>query len=101
MYILQRERVRSAHRGVEQIGGQQGASRNGFVGTVLRNVPVKPSSSPSHVPNAKAQLMVVIEGKQKEAAATEEVVSKAPISPPKKGGLNGHDSNHQTWGSHV
>jgi hypothetical protein len=45
--------------------------------------------------------MVVIEGKQKEAAATEEVVSKAPISPPKKGGLNGHDSNHQTWGSHV
>jgi hypothetical protein len=29
------------------------------------------------------------------------VVSKAPISPPKKGGLNGHDSNHQTWGSHV
>jgi len=44
--------------------------------------------------------MVVIEGKQKEAAATEEVVSKAPISP-KKGGLNGHYSNHQTWGSHV
>lgn len=32
--------------GVEQSGGQQGASRNGFVGTVLRNVPVKASSSP-------------------------------------------------------
>ena len=29
--------------------------------------------------------MVVIEGKQKEAAATEEVVSKAPISLPKEG----------------
>ena len=34
-------------------------------------------SSHASVPNTEAQLMVVIEGKQKEAAATEEVVSKA------------------------
>ena len=56
---------------------------------------------PMNVPSTKAQLMVVIEGKQKEAAATEEVVSKAPTSPAKQGGLKGHDSDHQTWGSHV